>query len=272
MRRVLLAVALLVALVAATPPAAAGMPRPAHVLVVVFENKGYGEIVGNPQAPYLNSLLPRSAVLTQSYGVTHPSEPNYLALFSGSTQGVTSDACVTSSLSTPNLATQLRTAGLTFAGYSEGLPSPGYTGCTSGRYAAKHNPWVDFTNVPASANQPYSALPSEDRLPTVSFVVPDLCNDMHDCPVSTGDAWARTHLAPYVEWARAHQSLLVLTFDEDDGAGGNHILTLFAGAGIRPGQYATHATHYTVLRTIEALYGLPPLAQTTGTAPLNLTS
>jgi acid phosphatase len=243
--------------------------QPDHVVVVIFENKSTSRIVGDANAPYLNSLLARSAVFTQARAITHPSQPNYIALFSGSTHGVTNDHCPVRLTGKPNLARQLLDAGHSFAGYSEDLPQPGWTGCSANGYAAKHNPWVDFDNVPASANLPYTAWPANpSRLPTVAFVVPNLCNDMHDCGVATGDRWARAHLDGYLRWADTHNSVLMVTFDEDDGSAANRILTFFAGAGLRPGQYAEPVNHYRVLRTIESLYGLPGIGQAAGTTPI----
>ena len=239
-------------------------------MVVVFENKAFSHEVGSKQAPYLNKLFGVSAVFTRSYGITHPSQPNYLALFSGSTQGVTSDRCLSRFHGRPNLGSQLIGAGFTFTGYSEGLPAAGYRGCYHGRYAAKHNPWVNFDNVPDSANQPYTAFPSDyAALPTVSFVVPDLCNDMHDCGTPAGDAWAAKNLEPYRTWAANHNSLLVITYDEDDGGAGNHILTLVTGAGVRPGSYSQRIDHYSVLRTLESLYGLPGIGNAATTQPMS---
>jgi hypothetical protein len=247
---------------------AAGLPTPAHVVVVVFENKDAGAVVGASAAPYLTSLAAQGAAFTDAHGVTHPSQPNYLALFSGSTHGVRGDKCP-KQFAAPNLAAQLRAAGRTFTGFSEALPAAGYTGCRSGKYARKHNPWVDFPALPASVNQPLSAFPHDlARLPTVAFVVPDLCSDMHDCPVSTGDAWARAHLSPYVAWARTHDSLLIVTFDEDEGSEANHIPTFLVGPMVRPGTSAQRIDHYGVLRTIEAMYGLPPLGSAATAQPL----
>jgi acid phosphatase len=246
-----------------------GQVAPDHVVVAVFENKAYDQIVGNARAAYLNGLLAGAAVLSNAHGVAHPSQPNYLALFSGSTHGVTSDRCLTPFSGRPNLAQQLRDAGRSFVGYSEDLPHAGFTGCRSGGYAAKHNPWVAFADVPADANQPYSAFPGAfDSLPTVAFVIPNLCNDMHDCDAATGDRWARSNLDPYLQWARSHNSLLIITFDENDGGSGNRILTLFAGAHIRPGIYPQAADHYSVLHTIESRYGLPPLGAAAHTPAL----
>jgi phosphatidylinositol-3-phosphatase len=255
------------------PPAPSGSPgaagRPDHVVVAVFENKDYAQIAGNAKAPYLNTLLDRGAAMVNSHGVAHPSQPNYLALFSGSDQHITDDRCFAPLANRPNLGRQLIDAGRTFTGYSEDQPGAGFTGCSAGRYAAKHNPWVHFGDLPPDVNQPFTAFPGDfATLPTVAFVVPNLCNDMHDCPVATGDAWARQHLDPYLRWADSHNSLLILTFDENDGRPDNTILTVFAGAGIKPGRYDERVDHYRVLRTIEDLYRLPPLGAAANAAPI----
>ena len=233
---------------------------PDHVVVVMLENKQRASVIGSTKAPYLSSLAARGANMTQSYGVTHPSQPNYLALFSGSTQGATDDSCPQKPGRADNLGAQLVAAGRSFTGYSESLPYPGYTGCKSGKYQRKHNSWVNFASVPSAANQPFSAFPSDfARLPTVSFVSPNMCSDMHDCPVATGDAWLKTHLAAYAAWAMTHNSLLVVTFDENSGGTVNQIPTLVVGEAIRPGSYPEPMNHYTLLRTLEDLYGLPAL-------------
>jgi acid phosphatase len=253
------------------PSVPGAVPRPDHVLIVVFENKNYEQIIDDAQAPYLTQLAREGANLTDAHGETHPSQPNYVALFSGETHGVTNDACPQDLGGAPTLATQLSTAGLSFTGFSEGLPAPGFTGCSSpdGQYARKHNPWVDFSSTPPGANLPMTALPADyAALPTVGVVIPDMCHDMHDCPVSTGDTWARDHLAGYVQWARTHNSLLVVTFDEDDGRSQNHMATTLVGPMVRPGDVGGRADHYTLLRTIEDMYGLPALGEAAHTAPL----
>jgi hypothetical protein len=249
-------------------PALRSVPRFAHIVVVVMENHDYADVIGNSQAPYLNSLAQQGLSLTQSYAVTHPSEPNYLALFSGSTRGLTSDACITPSTG-PNLASELTTAGYTFTGYSESLPSAGYSGCSSGAYARKHNPWATFTNLPPSINQPFTAFPSDyNQLPTVSFVIPNLTHDMHDGTIKQGDQWLHDNLGGYVNWAYSHHSLMIVTWDENDGAKANQIPTIFVGAGLLSGTDDTRITHYTVLRTIEDSYGLPLLGASSVAQPL----
>jgi phosphatidylinositol-3-phosphatase len=246
----------------------AALPRPDHVVIVVLENHAYGEVIQNSKAPYISSLATSGATLTQSFAVTHPSQPNYLALFSGSTQGLTSDSCP-HTYSSANLGQELIAAGKTFIGYSESMPSDGYTGCTSGRYARKHNPWVNFTNVPASANLRYTRFPTDfTRLPTVSFVIPNLCNDMHDCSVATGDTWVRSNLDGYVQWAKTHNSVLLLTFDEDDFSASNRIPTLFVGQPVQPGSYSTRVNHYSILRTLLDMYGLPCVGSACSATPL----
>jgi hypothetical protein len=264
-------VALLTAALSWPFAACSQIPLFDHVVVVVMENHSQSEIIGNTaKAPYINGLASNGANFTQSFAVEHPSEPNYLDLFSGSNQGVTDDSCP-HTFSTDNLGSQLIAAKLTFVGFSESLPVPDPTVCTYGThgYARKHNPWVNFSNVPAASNQPFGAFPADfSTLPTLAFVVPNLCNDMHDCSIATGDQWLASNLDAYVQWARAHDSLLVLTWDEDDGSATNQIPTVFAGALVVPGNYTETINHFNVLATLEAMYGLDPIGAAVGKAAI----
>jgi hypothetical protein len=264
------ATALASTLLTALPAHAAnGVPTPDHVVVVILENHSYSEIIGSSSAPYLNSLANQGAVFTNSFAVEHPSEPNYLDLFSGGNQGVTDDSCP-HTLSAPNLASALHAAGLTFGGYSEDMPSVGYTGCSINGYRRKHNPWVNFTNVPAADNMPFAGyFPSDfTRLPRVAIVVPNMCNDMHDCGVSTGDNWVKSHIDPYAQWAKTHNSLLIVTFDEDDTSASNHIATLFVGQMVKLGHYSETINHFRVLRTLEDMFALPYAGKSSGQSPI----
>jgi hypothetical protein len=183
---------------------------------------------------------------------------------------VTSNACPQRFTKTDNLGHQLRTSGLSFAGYAESLPKVGFTGCASGRYQRKHNPWVNFTNLPASVNRPFSAFPRDYRkLPTVSFVSPNMCHSMHDCSIRTGDRWMKKRISPYARWATGHNSWLVVTFDENAGGAVDPIPTIIVGANVRPGRYAHRLDHYTLLRTIEDVYGLPALGRAKAVSPLS---
>lgn len=248
--------------------AASQVPAYAHVVVVVEENHTAASVLGNKAAPFINSLAAGGALMTQSYAVAHPSQPNYLALFAGDTFGVDSDRCPLSLGAAPNLASELMAAGYSFGGFSEGLPAEGSGVCTAGGYARKHAPWVNFSNVPASASKPFGAFAGDGSLPTVSFVIPDLDDDMHDGSIADGDSWLAAHLAGYADWAKANNSLLIVTWDEDDDRADNHIATIFYGAGVRPGTYDTPINHYSVLSTIQEMYGLPRTGQAASAAPI----
>jgi phosphatidylinositol-3-phosphatase len=253
-------------------PATPGVHRFDHVVIVIMENKNYNAIIGRPdEAPYINDTLARGgAVFTSSFAVTHPSQPNYLALFSGSTQRVTNDSCPRNFKNVPNLGAELIRAGLRFTGYAETMPSAGYTGCDHGvplfGYTRTHNPWVDFSNVPAASNLTFASFPRDfARLSAVSIVVPNECHDMHSCPRDNGDRWIKANLGGYASWARSHNSLLIVTWDEDGtrleipllgGGDGNKVPTIFYGAHVRTGTYGEHITHYSILRTLEDMYGL----------------
>ena len=225
---------------------------------MVLENHSFSEVIGRSQAPFIAGLARGGAVFTRFYAITHPSEPNYQALFSGSTQGLTSDACPVN-YRAPNLGSSLLATGRTFVGYAESLPRSGFTGCTSGAYARKHCPWINF-DLPARVSRPMTAFPTNfAALPTVSFVIPNLQHDMHDGTLAQADSWLRAHLGGYARWARAHNSLLIVTADEDDRSAGNQIPTIISGARVRAGHYARHYTLYSLLRTIEDMYALPHL-------------
>ncbi|WP_433888982.1 alkaline phosphatase family protein [Streptomyces sp. CA-111067] len=238
--------------------AAGAVPTPDHTIVVVMENHAYSQVIGSSSAPYINSLKTGGANLTQSHAITHPSQPNYYALFSGSTQGVTSDACVTPGFSkAANLGSEVVAAGKTWGSYNETLPSQGSTTCKSGDYAQKHNPWFGFSNVPTSSAKTFAQFPTDySTLPAMSFVVPNLCSDMHDCSVSTGDTWIKNNLGAYATWAKTHHSLLVITFDEDNSLSGNRIPTVLYGQVVAAGSSnGTTYNHYNLLRTLEDLAG-----------------
>ncbi|HLX26657.1 MAG TPA: alkaline phosphatase family protein [Candidatus Cybelea sp.] len=246
---------------AAQPPAPTAIvrnakkPHASSVVIVIMENRDYDLVIGTSAAPYINKqLVPHAALMTNSHAITHPSEPNYLALFSGSTQGVDDDSCP-HTFTTSNVGEELIAAGYTFDGYSESMPYDGYTGCSSGEYARKHNPWVNFTNVPASSNLVYQGFVTPSAL---TIVVPNLCHDMHDCSTQTGDTWLKSNLPAFLKYDKQYNGLLVLTWDEadPDANGQNQIATLLLGPMIKPGKYAQDITHYSTLRTIEDIFGV----------------
>ena len=280
----------------------ADLPVYDHVVIIVDENKGYDQIIGNPAADYINNILKKEgANFTRAYAEEHLSEGNYFWLFSGDNQDVGYLDRIPSKwnnsaypFTSANLGQQLIAKGLSFKGYAESLPAIGFSGDNKGLYARKHVPWISFDNVPngttvaTSSNLRFADFPREPAdyhtLPTVAFVIPNQGNDMHNGPsaksIPAGDAWLKQYLDPYYQWAKRHNSLLIVTFDETDDKGGhfgltdpqacaagreecsalqNRIVTIFAGAQIRPGDYpeGKGITHVTILRTLEAMYGLP---------------
>jgi hypothetical protein len=266
-------------LAAATLPGAQAAPRPVpsfdHVVVIVFENKARGSVLGNGAAPTFNSLASRYAVLAGYRGLTHPSLPNYLALVSGSTQGITTD-CTSCTTGGRSLADTLEAKRRTWKAYAEGLPRAGWTGAASGRYVKRHVPFLYFRRVLAEPARLRSVVPlsalSRDlaakRLPDFALVMPDMCHDMHDCSVSTGDAWLARFLPPLLRSRQLVNSALFVIFDESDSAD-PRVAALALGPLVRPGSvFAPAMSHYGLLRTIEDAWGLPRLGRSGHVAPV----
>ena len=281
-------------------PAQAGAPpKYDHIIVIFEENKDYDDVIGSANAPYINNTLLGSysgVLFTNMTAETHPSQPNYLDFFSGSDQGVTDNGQYDlpgsnppGPFTTPNLGASLLTNGYTFKGYAESMPSTGFTGASytydssQNQYVLKHCPWVNWQQygtgyqanaIPANLNVPFVTatdnpgnLPSSSyfptdysQLPTLSFVIPNEQNEMHDGTVNQADQWLQTYMDGYIQWARTNNSLLILTWDEDSNDGQPHdqlIPTIMVGANVKPGQYDEAVNHYSLLRTLEDMYGLP---------------
>lgn len=249
------------------------VPRPDHVVICVLENHGTPQVIGSSAAPYINQLASMGANMLEFYALTHPSQPNYIMAFSGSNQGVTTDALPTGTpWSTANLGAALIDAGFTFGGYSEDLPAIGSTVEVSGYYARKHNPWVNWqgtgTNqIPASCNMPMTLFPTDyNLLPDLCYVIPNVENDMHNgtdpTRITVADDWIRNHLSAYINWAMNHNSLFILTFDEDNNFYQNRIPTIFVGPMVQAGDYLLNGyNHYDMLRTLEDMFALPYAGQ-----------
>jgi hypothetical protein len=250
-------------------PPSVRVPDFTHVVVVVFENKEATSIAGNPDAPTFNALAHRYAKLTNYTAVAHPSLPNYLALVSGSTHGISSD-CTDCVVHARSLADTLAAAGKTWKTYAEDLPNPGFTGAFAGRYAKKHDPFLYFQDVARSRARrdrvvPFSQLGRDlarRQLPDFSLVIPNLCDDMHDCSVATGDAWLKTRVVPLLHSPELRGGVVFVVFDEgtSDTGGGGRIEALALGPTVRRRSKFTRATnHYGLLRTIEDAWHLPRL-------------
>lgn len=252
----------------------------AHIVVIVQENKAASQIMGASEAGYFNKLAAEFSVAANYRAITHPSLPNYLALTSGTSAGITSD-CKPNSCTADvrSIADEITQSGRTWKMYAEGMPAP-CAAHDSHRYAVKHNPFMYYpavTGNKASCSDhvvPYSRLgqdlQSPSTLPDYSFISPDMCNDTHDCPIGTGDDWLAREV-PKILGSPAfttQNSLLVLTWDEGSKED-NRVATVFAGPAARKGFTSNAAySHYSLLHTIEDVWGLNPLTDDVRKAPL----
>jgi phosphatidylinositol-3-phosphatase len=255
----------------------AGLPRAlaSHVVVVVMENAESTDVIGSSDAPYTNALIGRYGLASQSYAVAHPSLPNYLALTSGSTNGVSSD-CTDCHVRAQNIVDQLEAAGVSWKAYLEDVPAPCFRGAGAGGYAKKHNPFIYYDDIASSPGRcrrlvGFGELAADlraGRLPTFAWITPNLCDDGHDCGVSVADRFLARTLPALVRELGPH-GFLVLTWDEgssdagccDGAARGGHIATIVIGPDVRRGaRESAPVDHYGVLGTIEETLRLPLLA------------
>jgi hypothetical protein len=253
------------------------LPRFDHVIVVVLENKDESNVLGNREAPNYNRYAKRYAVLSRYGGVAHPSLPNYLALVSGSTQGVTSD-CTTCIVSGRNLADTLERAHLSWKAYAEGLPRPGFTGGSAGRYAKKHVPFLYFRDIVSKPARLRRVVPlrqfahdfAASALPTFSLITPDLCHDMHDCSVEAGDTWLGGFLTPLLRSRKLANSVIFVVTDEpSDSNPAAAVPALALGPLVKArSKYTPRTSHYGLLRTIEDAWGLPRLGHSAQAKPI----
>ena len=259
-------------------PRSVHVPAFTHVVVAVFENKEVTSIAGNPDAPTFNALARRYATLTNYDAIGHPSLPNYLALVSGSTQGITND-CTRCVVSAPSLVNTLFRAHKTWKTYAEDLPYPGFTGSSAGEYVKRHEPFLYFHDILNSPGRRKRIVPftqfgrdvARRRLPNYSLIVPNLCSDMHDCSVATGDAWLKTNIVPLLHSRALRGGVVFVIFDEGTTAtgGGGQVEALALGPTVRRGSTFRRATnHYGLLRTIEDAWKLPRLGLSRTATPI----
>jgi hypothetical protein len=255
---------------AGTP--AAHVPGFGHVYLIVLENRGLSQVLDSTTAPYLHSLMQRYGLATNYHSVAHPSEPNYLALFSGSTQGVTDDGV--HDIAARTLADQLDAAGRSWRVFAENVPLGCYRGATAsggpdgpGNYARKHEPAISFTAIsgnPARCANITDFGHFDPAAADFELIIPNLCNDMHDCSVAAGDRFLASFVPRILQSAAWQQGgVLFITFDE--GQGSQPIATLVIAPDVAPDfRSAVAHDHYSLLRTIENAWGLPCLANSCG--------
>ncbi len=237
----------------ASPCGASGSTRYHHVVWIVLENVGYS-VISSPSAPYLNRLASACGLATNDHAVAHPSLPNYIALTSGSTQGITDDGEPSvHPLSSPSIFSEL---GNNWRALVESMPSR-CDRVTSANYAARHNPAVYYRSINSTCRR--SDVPLTNPLNVgarFTFIAPNICNDMHSCPVATGDAWLH-RVVPMILASPQYQSrslVLFITFDENNSEASNRVPTLVIAPSVPHGvRVGVAFTHYSLLRTSETL-------------------
>ncbi len=264
-----------------TPPLS-NIPHFRHVFIIMMENEAIDRILGNTNAPYINSLAQQYAVAANYYGITHPSLPNYIASISGDTQGISKN-CNDCFVDAPNIVDQLEGAGKTWKAYMESMPSPCFIGDSTDKdqlYRQKHNPFIYFDNIRNNPVRCANIVPftqfaadlQANTLPDYVWITPNMCNSIHDCSLETGDTWLQIWISKILASPAWQQDgVLFLTFDEsnpsdDSGccvyAFGGHILTMVISPLAKPAyQSQTAYDHYSLLRTIEQAWGMPLLGK-----------
>jgi phosphatidylinositol-3-phosphatase len=254
------------------------VPNFEHIVIIMFENKEFGTVIGNPLMPNYNRLARDYTLLTQYYAVGHPSLPNYIALIGGDTFGIDSN-CHDCFIDAPSLPDLIEASGRTWKTYQEDMPEPCYLG-DAHLYAQKHNPFIYFNRIRLDTARcqrtimPLTALQSDIEaasLPNFIFITPNLCNDAHDCALDVADAWLTEllgRLVPALD-ATGKSYLLVMLFEEGQGThsccglpleAGGRVPVVFYSPRVKNGfEDPTPYTHYSLLKTISTAWGFPLL-------------
>jgi phospholipase C len=260
------------------------VPDFTHIVVIFFENREFDSVIGNRSMPYYNQLASENTLLTQYYAVTHPSLPNYIAVFGGNTFGINSD-CTKCFVQAPSLADQIEASGRTWRAYLEDMPHPCYVGNTI-TYAQKHDPFIYFDPIRLDAARcersivPLTQLDSDlaaGKLPDFVYIMPNLCNSGHNastdpfCGLGVADHWLAGSVQKLLAYlqprAATEPYLIVLTWDEGQtdhsccglpAKAGGRVPTVLISPLARNGfQDSTPYTHYSLLKTIEASWSMP---------------
>lgn len=262
------------------------VPNFDHIVLMVLENEDYQKIIDNPEMPLLNALANKYVLLSNYFAIRHPSLPNYIALVSGDTQGITKD-CRDCFVDQPNLADLIEESGKTWKTYQEDMPGACFLG-DSDPYVQKHNPFIYFDSIrldPARCQQSIVPITQLDKdlaannLPNFSFIMPNICNSAHDCPLGTADKWVANMVSKLqASPSFGSNTLIVITFDEGDKentgsccglgkeAGGQVFTALISPLAKEDFSDSTPYSHYGLLKTILQAWNLPGLGNTTDPA------
>ena len=224
-----------------TPTAAPLIPEFKHIVTIIFENKEFGTVIGNSRMPYFNQLAKSYTLLTQHYAVAHPSLPNYLALISGETFGLdfSCTKCLYPDETLPDL---IEASGRTWKTYQEDMPSACFEGTDYGGYAMKHNPFIYFEPIRLDAERcsrsvvPFTQLYADitaNALPSYMFITPNLCNTAHDCSLPVADQWLQALMMVLQPALDAEAEPYLIIVTWDEGQGNHSCCGLPEEAGGR---------------------------------------
>jgi hypothetical protein len=268
-----------------TPPPPSQSVRFGHVFIIVEENANYADVISNPAMPYFNGLANQFGLAANYFANAHPSTPNYFELTTGQTLAPLSLTDAVTPHNFPvdanNVVRILLAAGKTWKSYAEDLPLVGYTGDDSGRYAVRHNPLAYFSDVQGDAKQVQNLVPftqlvadlNSANLPNYSFIVPNLCNDAHDCSLSFADTWLKKNIDPLINSPQFQaDGLLIIVFDEantlDLTSGGGHVaVVVVSPLAKRAYKSIAFYQHQSVLRLMLEGLGVTKLPGDAATAP-----
>lgn len=254
------------------------VPNFGHIAIIMFENKEFGSVIGNPLMPTYNRLAREYSLLTQYYAIRHPSLPNYIALMGGDTFGIDTN-CNDCFIDAPSLPDLIEASGRTWKTYQEDMPEPCFLGSTN-LYAQKHNPFIYFDPIRLNPERcarsvvPLTALQTDiatNALPNFMFIKPNICNDSHDCSLDVSDAWLTNllnTLIPALD-ATGQAYFVAMLFEEGQGEhtccglpepGGGRVPVVLYSPQVKNGfEDPTPYTHYSLLKTISQAWGLPYL-------------
>jgi hypothetical protein len=250
---------LLATLASACTQSPAAQPTPRHVFVIVMENHTPEQALSGP---FMASLAAKYRTADNYHAITHPSVPNYLAMTSGSTWGVTDDSYYT--LPKQDLGTQLTEAGVSWKAYMEGLDPA--AGCIDSPvpYDPGHNPFAFYGGQCPPNVVPLTSLAGDlaGSTPMFTWITPDLCHDTHNCDVSVGDQWLQGQVGQIMDSAAwKNGGVLFITYDEDDYVEDNRVLMIVASPGMSHKSSNRRYDHYSLLATIEDLLGVGRLGE-----------
>jgi len=253
-------------------PTPTTIPAAGHVFLVLLENHGFSQVIGNAAMPYLNSLATQHALATNYFANTHPSIGNYFMLTTGNIE--TNNDAFTGTVSSDSIPRAFAAAGKTWKAYMESLPFAGYTGGDVYPYFKHHDSFVYLTDVLNSSAEAANVVPftqlasdlSAGAAPDYAFIAPNAEDDAHDCPgggtgctddqkLAAADTWLKNNIDPLIKSPALANSVFIIVFDEavdtDSTNGGGHVAMVMVGTHVKAGfKSTTFYQHQSMLRLV----------------------